>query len=425
MLSGTPGALTPFELPEAMSREIKIHWTPRTPVVAILKMNASQMKITPIRWTLFVIALFAALFSLLTAFPTPRWLPWDLGMVVPEIGLWIAALPLCLGVGAWLLRRKHLIIATGTLTLCAFALTLLLKPAAQAWRMRRNLPAQFTAAFGATPPMQPPFSFAASFSPAPEPVAIRTMRYSGSLMLDFYPALGRSSAPCVIALHGGGWSEGDRKDDGTNQRLNNWLARRGYAVASIDYRLAPKYPWPAQRDDVLAALAFLHAQAPSLNIDPGRIVLLGLSAGGQIAAATGYSAHDPSIRGVIIIYGITDFRLSWDLSTDPNWQDHRPFLQMFLGGTPDTASAAYDSASATRLVDASTPPTLMLQGQLDMNVHPRQAELLDQRLAAARVPHVLVMLPWAAHAFDFVSLDTPGGQVATYSVGQFLAAVTR
>jgi acetyl esterase/lipase len=60
-----------------------------------------------------------------------------------------------------------------------------------------------------------------------------------------------------------------------------------------------------------------------------------------------------------------------------------------------------------------------------MNVLPRQSELLDQRLAAAGVPHMLVLLPWAAHGFDAVSLDTPGGQITTYAVGQFLSAVTR
>jgi acetyl esterase/lipase len=388
-------------------------------------MNGGPMKLAAARWTLFAIALLAALFSLLTALPTPLWLPWELGLVVSEIGLWVAPVALCVGVVAWLLRRKHLVVATGTLILCAITLVLLLKPAVQAWRLGSNLPAQFTAAFGPTPPSQPPFSFAASFAPAPEPVPIRTMRYSDSLLLDFYPALGSSPAPCVIALHGGGYTDGDRKDGGTNLRLNNWLARHGYAVASIDYRLAPKYTWPAQRDNVLAALAFLHAQAQSLNIDPGRVVLLGWSGGGGLAAATGYWAHDSSIRGVIVLYAPTDYRLSWDASTDPNWQDHRPFLQMFLGGTPDTSSAAYDSASATLLVTARTPPTLILQGQLDMCVLTRQSELLDQRLAAAGVPHLLVRLPWAAHAFDFVSLDTPGGQIATYAVGRFLSAVTR
>jgi acetyl esterase/lipase len=318
-------------------------------------MNGSRMKGTAIRWTLFVIAFLAALLALLTALPTPLWLPSVLGTVVPEIGLWVAPLPLCLGTGAWLLRRRHLVIATWTLTLCAMALALFLKPAAQAWQMGRNLPARFTAAFGPTAPERPPFSFAASFAQAPEPVAIKTMRYSDSLMLDFYPPPGRSFAPCVIVIHGGGWTGGDRKDGGTNRSLNYWLARHGYAVASIDYRLAPKSTWPAQRDDVLAAVAFLHAQAPSLNIDPGRMVLLGLSAGGQIAATTGYSADDSSIRGVIIFYAPADFRLSWDASADPNWRDHQPFLQMFLGGTPETASAAYDSASATRLVNARTP----------------------------------------------------------------------
>lgn len=383
------------------------------------------MKVAAIRWTLLLIAFLVALLALLTMFPTPQWLSWQVGMAVSEIGLWVAPLPICLGAGAWFLGRRHRGIAILTLALCVVALVLLLKPAAQAWRIGRNLPARFTAAFGPAFSAQPPFSLAAIFSPAPEPVAIKTIPYSGSLLLDFYPAIGRSPAPCIVAIHGGGWTSGDRGDDGANRRLNDWMARHGYAVASIDYRLAPKFTWPAQRDDVLAALAFLRSHASSLNIDPRLMVLLGWSAGGQIAPATAYWAHDPAIRGVIIFYGPSDFRLSWEVSTDPNWQDHRAFLQMFLSGTPETASAAYDSASPARLVTASTPPTLILQGQLDVTVLPRQAELLDQTLAAAGVPHVLVMLPWATHSFDFVSLDTPGGQIAVSSVSRFLSAVTR
>ena len=63
----------------------------------------------------------------------------------------------------------------------------------------------------------------------------------------------------------------------------------GYAVASIDYRLAPEFKWPAQRDDLLAAIRFLRAHAAALGIDEDRLVLLGRSAGGQIATAAAYA----------------------------------------------------------------------------------------------------------------------------------------
>jgi acetyl esterase/lipase len=218
-------------------------------------------------------------------------------------------------------------------------------------------------------------------------------------------------------------------DDGTTRPLNDHLARRGYAVASIDYRLAPESTWPAQRDDLLDAIAFLRARAPELNIDPQRFVLLGRSAGAQMATAGAYFARDAGIRGVVAIYPPTDMRRTWDVSTLPNELDHRINLAVWLGGTPTNAGAPnYDTASAVTLVTPEAPPTLILHGRLDVNVFHEQADRLASRLAAARVPHAVVSLPWAAHGFDLVGLigfDTPGGQIATYAVDHFVSVVTR
>ncbi len=68
---------------------------------------------------------------------------------------------------------------------------------------------------------------------------------------------------------------------------------------------------------------------------------------------------------------------------------------------------------------------LVLQGDLDINVFRRQSELLDDKLADAGVRHAMVSLPWAAHGFDLVSFDSPGGQITTYAVDWFLSAVNR
>lgn len=347
-------------------------------------------------------------------------------MVVPEIALWLALLPLISGAGAWCLRRGHPIVTAATISLCIGACVLFLKPVAQAWRLGPGVPAQLGAAFGPAAPTSVPFSFrAAIFGRTPEPVAIETMAYSGSLLLDFYRAIGRSPAPCVVVIHGGSWVSGNRKDSGTSRWLNDWLAYRGYAVASIDYRLCPQWTWPAQREDLLAAITFLREHASPLGIDPMRLVLLGRSAGSQIALATGNAVHDPSIRGIIAVYPPTDFLQAWKVSTDPGPLDHRMNLEWFLGGTPQTARAAYDSASAVTLVDGGAPPTLLLHGALDINVFPEQSQLLQAKLASAGVRHCLIMLPWAAHGFDLVDFNSPSSQIATYSIDWFLASVTR
>jgi acetyl esterase/lipase len=255
------------------------------------------------------------------------------------------------------------------------------------------------------------------------------MQYADGLALDFYrpaaAAAGRSPRPCVVVIHGGSWVSGNRLDDGTKRWLNDWLAGLGYAVASIDYRLSPQFQWPAQRDDLLAAIRFLRDHAVDLGIDADRLVLLGRSAGGQMAIAAAYAEVIPGIRGVVDVYGPTDFDLTWDAATRPRSLDHRYNLELFLGGSPETARAAYRSASGAMLVTPRAPPTLILQGGLDINVFPEQAELLDRNLAAAGVPHALVVLPWAGHAFDFVNFNTPGAQIGRYATARFLASVTR
>jgi acetyl esterase/lipase len=384
-----------------------------------------------IRWSLLIDAIVAMLLALLTTFKWPVWTHWmgqiwPVGMVVPEISLWLAPLPLCFGASALLLRRRHPVITTITLGLCIIAFSLFLKPTFQVLRLGRTLPAQLAAAFEPATLQEKPFSISAAIIPRiPKPVAIETMEYSKSLLLDFYRAVGRSPSPCVIVIHGGSWVGGNRRDDGTMRELDDWIALHGYAVASIDYRLAPEFIWPAQREDLLTAIAFLRAHATELRIDPTRLVLLGRSAGGQMATATAYWKHDPGIRGVIAIYSPTDFHLTWESATHRGNLDHRLNLEWFLGGTPATAGAAYDSASAVELVDADAPPTLILQGDLDINVFKKQSELLDQKLAGARVKHLLVSLPWAAHGFDLVNFDSPGGQITSYSVDWFLSVTTR
>src|SRR5436190_12307694 len=102
--------------------------------------------VSAVRWSLLVDALALASVTLLTTFPWPVWTPamgqaWPVGMVLPEIALWLAPLPVCFAAAAlWLGRRSRWL--TGiTVALCAAAAILLCKPAVQAWRLARTLDA--------------------------------------------------------------------------------------------------------------------------------------------------------------------------------------------------------------------------------------------------------------------------------------------
>jgi acetyl esterase/lipase len=248
-----------------------------------------------------------------------------------------------------------------------------------------------------------------------------TSIYSGSMKLDFYPAIGRSRAPCIIVVHGGGWDSGDR---GQVSQFNDWLAGSSYAVADISYRLAPASVWPAQRDDVSAAVAFVKEHAAAWDIDARRLVILGRSAGGQIAEASAYALRDPSIRGVVGLYAPADMNFAWKWGRADDPLNSPLLLRQFLGGTPDEAREAYDSASAILLVDAHTPPTLLVHGTIDTLVWNRQSERLADRLTEAGVANMLVSMPWATHALEY-NLSGPSGQLTEYAVAWFLGSVCR
>jgi acetyl esterase/lipase len=373
-----------------------------------------------LRWIYLILALAAALLGLLTVFKAPDWIDWRLAILAGEFGHVAALVPLAVVVLV-ACSGRHSALSGATLVLGAAALALLLKPAAQAWRLGQTLPTRLGAAFGPEHPSQPPFSPFRLFARGPDPVPAETMAYSGSLLLDFFRAAGRAPAPCVIVVHSGGWDTGERSE---LPGFDRWLARRGYAVAAIDYRLAPGSLWPAQRDDILAAVAFLRTNAAALGIDPARLVLFGRSAGGQLAEATAYAAHDPGIRGVIALYGPADMNFAYAFGREDDMLKSLHLLRQFLGGTPATARASYDSASGILQVNSASPPTLLMHGELDPLVWHRQSERLDRKLADAGVPHAFVSLPWATHAFEF-NVNGPGGQLTTYSVEWFLSSVTR
>jgi acetyl esterase/lipase len=233
--------------------------------------------------------------------------------------------------------------------------------------------------------------------------------------------IGYRPPPCVVVIHGGGWDNGDRTELAS---FNHWLASRGYFVAAISYRLAPQHPWPAQREDVLAAIAYLKANAGPLGLDANRLVLIGRSAGGQIAEVIAYAANDPAICGLVGLYAPSDLSFAYAHAEEDDAIRSPSLMRQLLGGPPETAKEKYESASALPLVSPASPPTLLLHGRLDALVWHRHSERLATRLAEHGVQQLFISLPWASHAFE-VNQRGPGGQLTTYAVEWFLAAVTR
>ena len=380
------------------------------------------------KWLLPVISVAFWTMSLLSVIRAPITRPaWMLAVIITEYGHWLLVLPLGLALtaygtveGAW----RDTVFVLGAVTAAG-----LLRPAFTAQWMAGGLKKNLDRSFGPGPAAVPAWSWPRLvFGWRTHPGAVRTAVYSrpGGLELElvFYPAApgatGGRPAACVVVIHGGGLHSGARRQWA---EYIHRLARRGYAVAAIDYRLAPRWTWPAQKEDVFAALRWLRTEAAVLGIDPARLVLLGRSAGGQVAIASGYAARDPGVCGVISFYGMADMRFAYSVSREGDFLKSRQLLRGFLGGTPGEVPDNYDDASAHRLLNGNTPPTLLLHGALDTLVWRRHSDCLETDLRAAGVPHCHLALPWGTHGFD-INADGPGGQLADYAIMQFLGRVT-
>jgi acetyl esterase/lipase len=361
--------------------------------------------------------------SLLAIFPAPTHFLWMVTVGVTELGHYLAFI--CLG--AAVVFAMFPMPGKAAAIICSIAAVASFTPVIRASRTARPLPQQLREAFSsAALPGSTPLTYSKMFSGLTMPeVRTERVKYSSvegaDLSLDFYHALDRNPAPLVIAIHGGSWRGGDNQDF---IGMDRYLAGRGFAVADIIYRLAPKWKFPAPIDDVRAAIVFLQARAGLLGIDPNQIVLLGRSAGGQIALAAGYTLKTFPIRGIISFYGPTDMYWDFDHPGNPQVIDTPTNLRDYLGGTPLEVPAAYDAASPIRLVTPSAPPTLLLHGGRDDLVSPEDSARLSKRLTEARVRNLNITLPWATHGFDYI-VRGPGGQISTYAIEYFIEAVTR
>lgn len=223
--------------------------------------------------------------------------------------------------------------------------------------------------------------------------------------------------PCIVWLHGGGWRLQDRL---ARPDFVRHFASRGFAMASIDYRLAPTNTHPAQVIDLRQALRWLRARSQRLGIDPQRIGLWGSSAGAHVATFTALSAQTDTLPSesipteferqstavscVVDGYGpalIGELLPDWTQS-DPD--RHTPEEDL-LGG-PATSAAEHAAllqravAASPALLDAAdAPPFLILHGTGDNLVPHTQSQVLHDHLVAAGRESFLCLIDGFGHGF--------------------------
>lgn len=223
-----------------------------------------------------------------------------------------------------------------------------------------------------------------------------------ALKMDLYlPPQASKPTPVAVFVHGGGWSSGD-KSGGSLIPFND-LAAQGFLVAAVNYRLAPRYKFPAMIDDVKCAVRYLRANAAKLNIDPSRIGAWGGSAGGHLVALLGttdasagfdvgeYTDQSSRVQAVVDMFGPADLSGMFPSSS----------ARIIQGVFEIKTSAAETArlASPVTYMTKDDPPFLILQGDKDKTVPPEQSQILYDRLQAAGVPATLVIVKNAGHGF--------------------------
>lgn len=266
----------------------------------------------------------------------------------------------------------------------------------------------------------------AGTAPAASPVTHSTsLKYctpgGTPLTMTVFPpkaATGRA-APVAMFIHGGGWTAGDADLPGQPTPVEAALVDRGFFVASINYRLAPKYRWPAQIEDAKCAVRFLRANAGTLRIDGSRIGVWGASAGGQLVSLLGlagpaagwdvgqYLDQSSAVEAVVDEWGPADL-------TTREWSP--PVAQQVgsqVFGVPfGTASPTLRAASPVTYVHAGAPPFLIIQGAEDQVVHSIQSQEFEHRLAAAGDNAQLLMVANAGHGLVHVGVSPVSPSVA-------------
>ena len=218
--------------------------------------------------------------------------------------------------------------------------------------------------------------------------------------------------PVLLWLHGGGYVMGNpEQDDGSCIRYVHEL---GITVISVDYRFAPKYPFPTGLEDCYTALQWIVTQAPRLGVDAKRIAIGGASAGGGLAASLIHLAHDrQEIRPIfqLLVYPMLDDRTVLRSEIDDhdhlvwNQKSNRYGWESYLGTSCGAGNAPEYSVPARRTELAGLPEAWIGVGTLDL-FHDEDLAYA-QRLQEFGVKCELYTVPGAFHGFDVFDSQLP------------------
>lgn len=244
------------------------------------------------------------------------------------------------------------------------------------------------------------------------------------LALDVYvPPQARSGArmPLVIYIHGGGWQGGNPKLSGAMSDFPAVLAsmaRRGYVVASLSYRLSSEAQFPAAPADIRSGIRWLKDHAHQYGIDANKVGVWGASAGGQLAGLAATACTDPAfedrqatasstspcVQAAVAWYGVFDFSTiaeqAGKIAGAPPHQNPNSGETRYLGcRLHECSPELLKLASPISHVDRRDPPMLLIAGTADHTVPPAQSKTMSDALEKAGVEHRLLLIPGVDHSF--------------------------
>jgi acetyl esterase/lipase len=223
----------------------------------------------------------------------------------------------------------------------------------------------------------------------------KNIEYAPGRTADAWIPNGTKSHPGVVLIHGGGWSSGKREH---MNYIAKRLARRGYSVLNISYRLAPRHLYPAAVEDAKSALRFFRDNAETFNADPSRIGAFGYSAGAQLAAMLGVTESDFAGGSVERVGAVVAGGLPADFTRWPK----SPIIGKFIGKPLPEARARWREGSPVSHVDENAPPMFLYHARRDKLVEIEQAEIMHAALQEANVHSELYAVGWWGHVTLFV-----------------------